>query len=198
MAKILAIAASFREHSYNKRVLNVAAAGARSAGADVTVVDLRDYPLPIYDADMQADGAFDENAYRLQDMMNESDGFLIGSPEYNGTIPGGFKNMIDWTSRANDRYQMYAPVKGKTAALISASPGQFGGVRCLGHLRGMFTIMGVTVLPTEIAVGLVSQKFDGDAAEMTDEKTKSHLEALGAALADWSSKHPSASHSVDF
>ncbi|MEJ7622524.1 MAG: NAD(P)H-dependent oxidoreductase [Pyrinomonadaceae bacterium] len=183
MTKILAIPASFREHSYNKRVLNVAAEGARSAGAEVTVLDLRDYPLPIYDADMQADGAFDENAYRLQDIMRDHDAFLIASPEYNGTIPGGFKNMIDWTSRANDRYGMYESVKGKTAALITASPGQFGGLRCLSHLRAMFTIMGVTVLPNEIAVPAVFQKFDGDGTDMTDEKTKAQLEALGAALA---------------
>jgi len=120
MPKILAIAGSYREHSYNKRVLNVAVEGARNAGADVTVLDLRDFPLPNYDMDLQADGAFDDNALRLQDVLAEHDGFLIASPEYNGGIPGGFKNAIDWTSRANDKYKMYQPVKGKTAALIAA------------------------------------------------------------------------------
>lgn len=79
---------------------------------------------------------------------------------------------------------MYEPVKSKTAALITASPGQFGGIRCLAHLRGIFTIMGVLVLPMEIAVGFVSQKFDGDGGEMTDEKTKGLLESLGASLAN--------------
>lgn len=183
MPKILAIAGSYREHSYNKRVLNVAANAARVAGADVTIIDLRDFPMPIYDADMQENGAFDESALRLQDVMSEHEGFLIASPEYNGSIPGGFKNVIDWTSRSNNKYKMYEPVKGKTAALITASPGQFGGIRCLAHLRGMFTIMGVNVLPTEIAVTFVGQKFDGDRTEMTDEKTRSFLERLGAALA---------------
>lgn len=182
MPKILAIAASYREHSYNKRVLKIAAEGARSAGAEVTVIDLRDFPMPIYDADLQEGGAFDENALRLQGVISEHDGFLIASPEYNGSIPGGFKNVIDWTSRANDKYKMYEPVKGKTAALITASPGQFGGLRCLAHLRGVFTIMGVNVLPMEIAVAFVSQKFEGDSGEMTDEKTKGLLEHLGATL----------------
>ena len=183
MPKILAIAGSYRENSYNKRALAIAADGARAAGADVTVIDLRDFPLPIYDADMQDGGAFNEDALRLQDVMAEHDGFLIASPEYNGGIPGGFKNAIDWTSRANDKYKMYEPVKGKTAALITASPGQFGGIRCLAHLRGVFTIMGVHVMPMEIAVGFVSQKFEGDSGEMNDEKTKGLLEHLGATLA---------------
>ena len=182
MNRILAIAGSYRKNSYNKRVLAIAADGARAAGADVTVIDLRDFPLPIYDADMQDGGAFNEDALRLQDVMAEHDGFLIASPEYNGGIPGGFKNAIDWTSRANDKYKMYEPVKGKTAALITASPGQFGGIRCLAHLRGVFTIMGVHVLPMEIAVGFVSQKFEGDGGEMTDEKTRGLLENLGATL----------------
>ncbi len=184
MPKILAIAGSYRENSYNKRVLAIAADGARAAGATVTVIDLRDYALPIYDQDLQEGGAFNEDALRLQDVMAEHDGFLIASPEYNGGIPGGFKNAIDWASRANDKYKMYGPIKGKTAALITASPGQFGGIRCLAHLRGVFTTMGVHVLPTEIAVGFVSQRFEGDGGEMTDEKTKGLLENLGATLAN--------------
>lgn len=182
MSKILAVAGSYRENSYNKRVLNIAVEGAREAGADVTVIDLRDFPMPIYDADMQADGSFDEQALRLQDAFNEHDGFLISSPEYNGGIPGGFKNAIDWVSRSNDKYKMYEPVKGNTAALITASPGQFGGLRCLAHLRGVFTLMGVHVLPAEIAVPFVGQKFEGDGAEMTDEKMKSILAGHGGAL----------------
>lgn len=184
MTKILALAGSFREHSYNKRVLAVAAEGARNAGAEVTTIDLRDFPLPIYDADMQKDGAFDENALRLQDVMNEHDAFLIASPEYNGSIPGGLKNAIDWVSRSNNKYGMYEPLKNKTAALITASPGQFGGLRCLAHLRGVFTILGVNVLPSEIAVTFVSQKFDGDGTEMTDEKMRGLLEGLGAKLVE--------------
>lgn len=95
MPKILAIAGSYRENSYNKRVLAVAAEGSRTAGAEVTMIDLRDFPLPIYDADMQDGGAFSEDALRLQDLMNEHDGFLIASPEYNGSVPGGLKNAID-------------------------------------------------------------------------------------------------------
>ncbi len=182
MSKILAFAGSYREHSYNKRVLAVAAEGARNAGAEVTVLDLRDHPLPIFCADGIENGQFDQNALKIQEIMAEHDGFLIASPEYNGSIPGGLKNMIDWISRANDRFKMYEPVKGKTAALITASPGQFGGLRCLAHLRGVLTVLGMHVLPAEVAVPFVGQKFDGDGTGMSDEKMKGILENLGAQL----------------
>lgn len=183
MPKILAFAGSYRENSYNKRVLAIAAAGARDAGADVTVIDLRDFPMPVFNADDVDSNGFDPNALRFQDFLNEHDGFLIASPEYNGSIPGGFKNAIDWASRANDKYKMYEPVKGKTAALITASPGGFGGLRCLAHLRGVLTMMGIWVLPSEIAVSFVGAKFEGDGAEMTDEKMKGILANQGASLA---------------
>lgn len=183
MPKILAVAGSYREHSYNKRVLNIAVDGARSTGADVTVIDLRDFPLPIYDADEVETNGFDENAIALQDVLNRHDGFLIASPEYNGSLPGGLKNAIDWASRANDKFGMYEVFKGKTAAMITSSPGGFGGLRCLGHLRGVLTIMGVNVLPSEIAVSFVGAKFDGDGTEMTDEKMRAVLTKHGAALA---------------
>ena len=90
--------------------------------------------------------------------------------------------MLDWISRANDKFKMYEPVKGKTAALITASPGQFGGLRCMAHLRGVLTVLGMHVLPMEVAVPFVGQKFDGDGSEMTDEKMKHVLESLGSQL----------------
>jgi len=180
--KILAFAGSYREHSYNKRVLAIATEGARYAGAEITTIDLRDYPMPIFCADGIENGEFDANALRLQDLMAEHDGFLIASPEYNGSIPGGLKNAIDWISRANAKYKMYEPVKGKTAALMTASPGQFGGLRCLAHLRGVLTMLGIHVLPMEVAVPFVGQKFEGKGSEMTDEKMKHVLESLGENL----------------
>lgn len=182
MVKILAFAGSLRENSYNKRVLNVAIEGARKAGAEVTVVDLRDFPMPIFNAD-EYEKRFDDNALRFQDLLNEHDGLLVASPEYNGSIPGGMKNIIDWASRPSPKYpQPVQAFKHKTAALITASPGSFGGIRCLAHMRGMFSIMFVHVLPVEIAVTFVKDKFDGDGTEMIDEKMKKVLEDHGASL----------------
>lgn len=182
--KILAFAGSLRKNSYNKRVVKTAIKGAEEAGADITYIDLQDYPMPIYNADDHAQNGFPENALEFQRLLDEHDGFLIASPEYNGSIPGGLKNAIDWASRASDEFGQIEVFKGKTAAIMAASPGSFGGIRCLNHLRGVLTIMLVTVLPTEIAVTFVKDKFDGDAEEMIDEKMRGILENLGASLAE--------------
>lgn len=182
MPKIAAIAGSYRKHSYNRRILNIAVEGARAAGGNVTVIDLRDFKLPIYCADDVERDGFHPEAIRLQDILNDREGFLIASPEYNGSLPGGFKNAIDWASRSNDKYKMYEVFKGKTAAIMTASTGQFGGLRCIAHLRGVLTIMGLNVLATEVAVPFVDKKFDGDAIAISDEKTKSLLEKLGGSL----------------
>ena len=179
MAKILAFAGSLRKNSLNKRVLNIAVEGARNAGGKVTVIDLADLPMAIYNAD---DHEFDENALRFQELLKEHDGLLIASPEYNASIPGGLKNAIDWASRKNDKFAMGEVFKGKVAAMITASPGSFGGIRCLSHLRGVLSILGINVLPSEIAVTFAGDKFEGDSTEMTDEKMKHILEKLGAEL----------------
>ncbi|MEO8074441.1 MAG: NAD(P)H-dependent oxidoreductase [Acidobacteriota bacterium] len=182
--KILAFAGSLREHSYNKRVVKTAIEGAKNAGAEVTFIDLKQYPMPIYDADEHEKFGFDENALAFQKLLGEHDGFLIASPEYNGSLPGGLKNAIDWASRKSENYGMVEVFKGKVAAIMTASPGAFGGIRCLSHLRGVLTIMFVNVLPSEIAVANVGKMFDGDSETMTDEKMKKILEDLGASLVD--------------
>ncbi len=182
--KILAFAGSLRENSFSKRVVRTAMKGAADAGADVTFVDLRDYPMPIYDQDLHEREGFGENALAFQKLLGESEGFLICSPEYNGSLPGALKNAIDWASRKSDDYGMVEVFKGKAAAIMTESPGAFGGLRCLGHLRTVLTIMFVNVLPSEIAVANVSKMFDGNGAEMSDEKMKKILEELGASLVD--------------
>ena len=182
--KILAFAGSLREHSYNKRVVKTAVEGAKSAGGEVTYIDLSQYPMPVYNADDHEKFGFDENALAFQKLLSEHDGFLIASPEYNGSIPGGLKNAIDWASRKSENFAMGEVFKGKVAAIMTASPGSFGGIRCLAHLRGVFSILLVNVLPSEIAVASVGKMFDGDGEEMTDEKMKKILEDLGASLVD--------------
>jgi len=182
--KILAFAGSLREHSYSKRVVKTAVKGAEAAGAEVTYVDLRDYPMPIYNADDHERDGFNENALKFQRLLAAHDGLLIASPEYNGSLTGALKNSIDWASRQSDEFKTIEVFKGKVAAIMTESPGVFGGIRCLGHLRGVLSIMLVNVLPSEIAVGKVHEMFDGNSAEMTDAKMKNVLENLGASLAD--------------
>jgi chromate reductase, NAD(P)H dehydrogenase (quinone) len=184
MPKVLAFAGSLREKSFNRRVLRVAVEGARRAGSDVDTVDLRDYPMPIFNADDVEKSGFDPKAVEFQQLLSGYDGLLIATPEYNGSLPGGMKNAIDWASRKSDRFGINEVFKNKYAAMITASPGSFGGIRCLAHLRSVLSLMGVNVLPSEIAVTFVAQKFDGDSDRITDEKTKELLEGLGAALTD--------------
>jgi NAD(P)H-dependent FMN reductase len=182
--RILAFAGSLREHSLNKRVLKTAVKGAEKAGAEVTYIDLRDYPMPIYNLDDHDRNGFDENALKLQGLLTEHDGLLIASPEYNGSLPAALKNAIDWASRPSDRYERSKIFRGKVAAMMTASPGSLGGVRSLAHLRGVLTSVGVIVLPQEIAVTFAEDKFAGDGDEMTDETVRGNLEALGAALVE--------------
>jgi len=184
MPKILAFAGSFREKSYNKRVLAVAVDGARRAGAEVDTVNLRDYFMPVFCPDEIIQNGFDPTALRFQELLNEYHGLLIATPEYNASVPGGMKNMFDWASRKSERFALGEVFKNKFAAMITASPGSFGGIRCLAHLRQILSIMGVTVLPSEIAVTFVADKFDGDSYEIKDEKTQALLESLGSTLAD--------------
>ena len=182
--KILAFAGSLRERSLNKRVLKTAIRGAEKAGAEVTYIDLRDYPMPIYNSDDHERGGFDANALRLQGLLVEHDGLLIASPEYNGSLPAALKNAIDWASRQSDRYERSKIFRGKVAAMMTASPGSLGGVRSLAHLRGVLSSVGVVVLPQEVAVTFAEEKFAGEGWEMTDARMKGNLEALGAALVE--------------
>ncbi len=134
--KILAFAGSTRSASFNKRLARIAAEGARKAGADVTFIDLRDYPMPLYDGDLEDKEGLPANAKKLKEIFLAHKGLLIASPEYNSSMPGVLKNTIDWVSRVSDPKEVpLACFDGKVATLMSASPGALGGLRGLVHLR---------------------------------------------------------------
>lgn len=181
--RILAFAGSARDGSWNRRVLAVAAAGARDAGAKVTVIDLGDFPLPLYNADLEASEGLPENARELKRLLSEHDGFLIATPEYNSFITPLLKNTIDWASRSVDGAPGLSWAKGKVAAVVSASPGALGGIRALEAVRALVSHLGILVIPQKRAVGGVAKLFD-ESGNMTDEKTRQALEAVGAALAE--------------
>ncbi len=181
--KILAFAGALRKESTNKKTVRVAAEGARKAGAVVTVIDLKDYPLPVYDGDIETNEGFPENVTKLQELMIANDGFLIASPEYNSSISGALKNVIDWTSRANGEIAGLAAFKGKVAAIMSASPGGLGGLRGLFDIRKILSTIDVIVLPAQIAVSHSYQAFDDD-GNFNDEKMQENVERLGANLAE--------------
>ena len=180
--KILAFAGSTRTGSFNKKLIHLAAEAARSAGAEVTLIDLRDYPLPLFDEDLEAAEGLPENAKKLKALMREHQGFMISSPEYNSSISGVLKNSIDWASRAEtDDEPPLVAFRGKTAALMSASPGALGGLRGLVTLRSVLGNIGIIVLPDQVAIPKAYEAFD-DTGKLKEERSAGQVDGVAKGL----------------
>jgi chromate reductase, NAD(P)H dehydrogenase (quinone) len=163
MSKILFFAGSAREQSFTKKLAKAAHKLALEKDADATFIDLRDYPMPLYDGDLEDNEGLPKNAAVLKKMFAEHDGFFIVTPEYNSSLPPLLKNTIDWISRPNPANpDMADPYKGKTAAIAAASPGGLGGMRVLVPFRMLLGNIGVHVMPTQVSVNFVSQAFNED------------------------------------
>ena len=185
MAKILAFAGSSRKDSWNKKIGQIAAEGAREKGAEVTWIDLKDYPMPIMDQDLEAASGLPENAKKLKKLFIEHDGLLLACPEYNSSITPLLKNTIDWVSRPETKEETpLAAYKGKTAALVSASPGALGGLRGLVTVRSILGNIGVMVLPDQMAVSKAHEALDAD-GKLKDAKQEAAVKKIGASLADF-------------
>lgn len=180
--KILAFAGSTRADSYNKRLVKIAVAGARAAGAEVTLIDLRDFPLPLFDGDLEARDGLPANGRKLKDLFLAHQGLLIAAPEYNSSITAVLKNTIDWVSRPVPGEAPLLCFDGKVACLMSASPGALGGLRGLVHVRAILGNIKVVVLPDQVAVPKASQAFKPDGS-LADPKQQAAVEGLGARLA---------------
>jgi NAD(P)H-dependent FMN reductase len=187
VTKILAFAGSTRTDSFNKKLLKIAADGAREAGAEVTFLDLRDLPLPLYDGDLETKDGIPENAKKLKKMMLEHQGLLIASPEYNSSISGVLKNAIDWISRPEPGEKPLACFDQKVAGLMSASPGALGGLRGLVHVRSILGNIKVTVIPDQVAVSKAMEAFNEDGT-LKDEKQHQSVRSIGAQVANVTAK----------
>lgn len=186
--RLLAFGGSLRRDSYNQKLAAVAAAGAREAGAEVTVIALRDFPLPLFDADVEEADGMPENAKKLKALFREHHGFIIASPEYNSSITAALKNTIDWVSRAeSDDEPALSAFTGKTAALCAASPGALGGLRGLVHLRAILGNLGITLLPDQVAVSKAYDAFD-EHGGLKDAKMDRRVRSIGAALSKLTAK----------
>lgn len=179
--KILAFAGSTRIESYNKKLVKIAAAGAKTAGAEVTYLDLRDLPLPLFDEDLEAQEGLPANARTLKDLLISHQGLLIASPEYNSSLTAVLKNAIDWASRPAPNEASLAAFAGKVATIMSASPGALGGLRGLVHLRSILGNIKVLVLPDQIAVPKAYEAFNPD-GRLKDPKQQESIEKLGDGL----------------
>lgn len=187
MARILVFAGSARRDSLNKKLARAAAQFAREAGAEATFVDLDEYPMPLYHGDLEAASGMPENARKLRGIFLAHDALLVASPENNASMTALLKNTIDWLSRdAGDgkgESSGLAPWRGKVAGLMAASPGGFGGVRALPHLRQVLSALGVTVLGAQVAVPKAHEAFAADGA-IADERVAKSVRALVAAVAE--------------
>lgn len=179
--KILAFAGATRTGSYNKKVIRIAAEGARRAGAEVTLIDLRDFPMPLYDGDLEEREGLPAKAKEFKKMMLSHDGLLISTPEYNSSLPGVLKNALDWASRSEAGEKPLSAYEAKVACLMSASPGGLGGLRSLTHLRQILSNIKVLVLPEQQAVVRAGEAFDTE-DRFKDSKMQNTIEGLGARL----------------
>lgn len=187
--KILAFAGSARTNSFNKKLVKIAAEGAKAAGAEVTDLDLRDLPIPLFDEDLEAAAGLPQNVLTLKSMMKANHGFLIACPEYNSSITPLLKNAIDWASRPepNEPPLGLTCFRDKVAVIMSTSPGGLGGLRGLMHVRSILSSIGVLVLPDQQAIPNAYQAFDEN-GNLKDEKQRTNVYNLGSKLATILSK----------
>jgi NAD(P)H-dependent FMN reductase len=176
--RFAAFAGSVRKDSVNKKLIRLAAAAAEKAGAAVTLIDLRDYPMPLYDGDQEAREGVPETAQRLRRLLIEQDGLLIASPEYNSSVSPLLKNTIDWVTRGGKTLQeALAPFQDKVVGLYSASPGGLGGLRGLVHVRSILSSIGAFVLPDQVTIASAFEAFD-EAGKLKDDALSRRVEAL--------------------
>ena len=186
--KVLAFAGSARRDSLNKKLARAAAEHARHAGLDVTWVDLRDYPMPLYDGDLETESGIPDSARKLRGLLDEHQGLIVVSPEYNSFITPLMKNTLDWLSRAEtDDEPSLAAFRGKVAGLVSASPGRLGGMRSLIHLRAILSNLGMHVVPTQRSVSSARHAFD-EAGALVVEADRAGVRAVARSTVEVADK----------
>jgi chromate reductase, NAD(P)H dehydrogenase (quinone) len=183
--KVLVFAGSIRTGSFNARLAAIAAKEIARAEAEVTRISLLDFPLPLYDGDLEARSGPPENAMKLKRMFCAHQGVFIASPEYNASLTPLLKNTIDWISRVREKQEPpLSAYRNRVFALGAASNGNFGGMRSLMALRQSLELgCGALVIPEQIAVREASHAFDEN-DELKDERSAALLRALARRLVE--------------
>jgi NAD(P)H-dependent FMN reductase len=175
--KILVIPGSLRTGSLNARLAAAAAYEFAQADAEVTRISLGDFPLPIYDGDLQTKSGVPKNAINLKRMIGAHHGVLIVTPEYNSSVPPLIKNTIDWVTRVQDASEARGQVFRETPfAIAAASGGRLGGSRALAALRLILSACHATVIPNQLALSFADQAYD----DMDRLKHPADIQALSA------------------
>lgn len=184
---ILVFAGSARAGSLNKKLARVAADAVRSTGATGTFVDLADYPMPLYDGDLEAREGVPANARKLKDLFISHQGLFIVSPENNASVSALLKNTLDWISRQDGSESGLVPYRGKVAAMAGASPGALGGLRGLTHLHAILQTLNVLVLSEQFALGRAHEAFNEDGS-LKDPKQQAAIAGLAKRLVEVSAR----------
>ena len=175
--KILVIPGSLRTGSLNARLAAAAGYELAQQGAEVTRISLGDFPLPIYDGDLQTKSGVPKNAINLKRMIGAHHGVLFVTPEYNSSVPALVKNTIDWVSRVQDSHESRGQVfRERPFAIAAASESRLGGTRSLAALRLILSACQATVIPNQIALSFASEAYD----DMDRLKHPADIEALAA------------------
>src|SRR5919109_1066756 len=162
--RLLFFAGSTREGSFNKKLAALGHHIAEANGIEAVLVDLKDYPMPIYNGDLEAKDGPPEQARAFKALLGEYQGVFIATPEYNSSVPPLLKNTLDWVTRVRAKGESGLEVfKTRVFAVSGASPGYYGAMRSLLHLRQILQIgMGAMVIPQQIAVPRAMEAFDAD------------------------------------
>jgi chromate reductase len=162
--RLLFFAGSTREGSYNKKLARLGQHIAKANGIEAVFVDLRDYPLPIYNGDLEANEGPPQKAREFKALLGEYQGVFIASPEYNSSVTPLLKNTLDWVSRVKEKGETGLEVyKSRVFAISGASPGYYGAMRSLLNLRQILAIgLGALVIPEQIAVPRAADAFEAD------------------------------------
>jgi NAD(P)H-dependent FMN reductase len=184
-ARLLFFAGSTRQGSYNRKLAGNACEAAQKHGYDADLLELADYPMPIYDADLQDREGPPENARKLRETLRAYQGVFIASPEYNASVTPLLKNTLDWMSRVKEGDEPPLQLfKTRVFAIGAASPGGFGGMRSLITLRQILSLgMGALVLPEQVVVANAGSAFD-EIGQLTNERAVSMLDAAMQRLGD--------------
>lgn len=185
--KILAFAGSLRTDSYNKLLVKNALRGAEAAGAETTYVDLKNFPMPIFDEDLEKANGLPEHAQAFKNLLIAHDGFLISSPEYNSSVSAALKNAIDWASRPADGEKPLVAFAGKIAGIMAASPGTLGGLRGLIPLRSILGNIQMIVIPDQIAIPKAFEAFDSEGI-LKDRRKLEQAQGIGSKVAKVASR----------
>ena len=174
--RILAFSGSARSGSLNRKLLAAVVAATREAGAEVTVHDFKLLPIPLYDGDLEDAEGMPANAQKLVELITQHAGLLIASPEYNSQITPLLKNAIDWCTRAEEN-----PLQGKVAAVVSASPGMFGGIRSMTLARQLLVHLGCHLVPVQCVLPHADKAFD-EQGQLKEERSRKAARAVATEL----------------